>query len=145
MSDQGIPRANVQNKGDWKRRKKAEKQAKPRKVLDGRTELYRHYDEFGRLLYVGVSLSSVIRLWQHRENCEWSHLISTITIERYATRRDALEAEKTAIKKEQPYFNRVHSGLWRMRRWEHPYKPYVDAVGEMVAKAMAGTHTPGAN
>jgi hypothetical protein len=45
---------------------------------EGETELYRHYDAEGNLLYVGISLNSVVRLTQHRQASGWfdSSLIS---------------------------------------------------------------------
>lgn len=82
-------------------------------MLANSSELYRHYDSYGRLLYVGVSLSSLGRLADHRSTCSWFKLIKAITIDRYPTRALALAAETAAIKTERPYFNRKHSKNWR--------------------------------
>lgn len=73
------------------------------------TELYRHYDRNGRLLYVGVSLSTVARLAGHRECSHWFDQITNVTIERFATREIALIAEQIAIWLEKPAFNIAHS------------------------------------
>lgn len=72
-----------------------------------RTELYRHFDASGRLLYVGISLSTAHRMGQHRNTSEWSHRVRTITIEHFPTREAALDAETEAIRTERPAFNKM--------------------------------------
>lgn len=72
------------------------------------TELYRHYDKDGTLLYVGISLSAVMRLGQHKAYSRWFAKIDTIKIERHTSRRAALAAEKRAIKSERPKYNKTH-------------------------------------
>lgn len=67
--------------------------------------LYRHFNASGDLLYVGVSLSTVARLKQHRTNSNWFELIDRITIERFKSRDQALEAERKAIETETPLHN----------------------------------------
>jgi hypothetical protein len=69
------------------------------------TQLYRHFDKNGQLLYVGVSLSTVVRLSQHREYSKWYDQIANVTIQNYNTREEALEAETQAIKNENPKYN----------------------------------------
>jgi len=117
MSDQGISAPTVQNEVLATGEKKAGKQRKLDGVLDGTTELYRHYDSWGRLLYVGVSLSSLGRLADHRTTCSWFKLIKMIAVDLYPTRALALQAERDAIEKEKPYFNRVHRRGWKDVRW----------------------------
>jgi len=70
-----------------------------------RQHLYRHFDEWENLLYVGVSLSAIQRLAQHKHQSHWFNSIEKITIERFLTRKEALEAERTAIQKENPLHN----------------------------------------
>ena len=70
--------------------------------------LYRHFDADDRLLYVGISLSALTRLSQHRENAHWFALIRRVAIELHPTRRAALEAERDAIRRERPIHN-----VWR--------------------------------
>lgn len=72
------------------------------------SELYRHFDEHGALLYVGISLSSAARLAQHKDHSQWFKEIKRVEIERYADRQMALLAEQEAIKKEQPKYNIRH-------------------------------------
>ena len=67
--------------------------------------LYRHFDKSGNLLYVGVSLSTIQRLSQHKNQSHWYNNISQVTIEQFPDRFTALLAERTAIKEENPLHN----------------------------------------
>lgn len=69
------------------------------------TQLYRHFDESNSLLYVGISLSTFNRLSQHRDHSEWFKKVKNVTIEHFSTREEAMAAERTAIKSENPKFN----------------------------------------
>lgn len=69
------------------------------------TQLYRHFDGDGNLLYVGISLSAIARLGQHKTS-HWFNQIATVTIEKFDSRDDALDAEFLAIKTENPLHNR---------------------------------------
>lgn len=74
-----------------------------------RTALYRHFDAAGQLLYVGISLSAVQRLAQHRQTAHWFDRIARIDIEWHDSREEALAAEVVAIKAEAPQCNVQHS------------------------------------
>ncbi len=67
--------------------------------------LYRHFDEAGTLLYVGISLNALARLAQHRSVSPWFVKIANMTIERFETRREVEEAERKAIRDEKPLHN----------------------------------------
>ena len=67
--------------------------------------LYRHFDSESVLLYVGVSLSALQRLGQHATNSHWFNSIAKVTIEKFESRKDALQAEKNAIASESPLHN----------------------------------------
>jgi excinuclease UvrABC nuclease subunit len=71
--------------------------------------LYRHFDGSNRLLYVGVSLSAFQRLGQHRNHAHWFEQIKRVEMEQFATRQEALDAERVAIERERPLFNIQHS------------------------------------
>lgn len=73
------------------------------------TELYRHFNSDGELLYVGISLSTPQRLAQHMRGSKWADEIAHIQIERHSTRGKALEAERIAIENEMPLWNVVYS------------------------------------
>jgi excinuclease UvrABC nuclease subunit len=68
-------------------------------------QLYRHFGGDGTLLYVGVSISAFRRLAQHRGNAHWFGAIKRIEMQQFATREEALAAEREAIEREQPLFN----------------------------------------
>lgn len=74
-------------------------------VPEVETQLYRHFDGGGVLLYVGISLFTVYRLAQHLNGSRWADRIASITIERFPSRAAAFEAETVAINNEKPLFN----------------------------------------
>jgi len=69
------------------------------------TSLYRHFDGDGCLLYVGISLSAVARLAEHRRESHWYSQIARVEIENFEDREDALEAEAEAIRNEKTLYN----------------------------------------
>lgn len=69
------------------------------------TQLYRHFDIAGKLLYVGISYDFLRR---SHKGSKWFYRITTITVEHYETRELALQAETAAIITEKPLFN-LHS------------------------------------
>lgn len=80
--------------------------------LLGVVHLYRHFDAAGNLLYVGISLSTVDRLGQHACNAHWFQRISRIDVEKFGTRQEAEAAEREAIRKERPLYNKAGSPSW---------------------------------
>lgn len=63
----------------------------------GRTSLYHHFDNAGRLLYVGISLSHIQRLAQHRGKAHWYWDIASIKVAHYPGRtRPACESRARA-------------------------------------------------
>lgn len=73
------------------------------------TELYRHFDSEGTLLYIGISLSALARTAAHKSSGWWGD-VTRIEIERYPTRACALKAEEAAIRDEMPLHNKQHNG-----------------------------------
>jgi hypothetical protein len=80
-----------------------------------RTALYRHFDAAGSLLYVGISLSAVQRLGQHRNRAGWYSQIVRVSIEWLPDRATALAAEAFAIATEAPAHNRKRPGVIRRK------------------------------
>jgi predicted GIY-YIG superfamily endonuclease len=74
---------------------------------DKPTDLYRHYDADGRLLYVGISLDAFSRLRQHNRDSKWAGQKVTMTTVPYQNRAAALAAEAEAIRTENPIYNVV--------------------------------------
>ena len=93
------------------------------------TKLYRHFDEHGNLLYVGISNCAIKRFGEHRKSSPWIDLVTTITIQEYDTRAAALEAERIAIEQECPEFNIVNGVArkkFNKKMWCHLVKEKVD-------------------
>ncbi len=72
---------------------------------DKRCSMYRCFDAEGVLLYVGISLSTIKRLGQHRLNTQWFQSINRVDIEHFDSRRLAADAEIAAIQAERPRHN----------------------------------------
>lgn len=83
----------------------------PRRVPlgPGVQHLYRHFDAEGRLLYIGVSLSAIGRLGEHKQNSDWFWMIARVEVTAYASRRTVLKAERLAIQREKPLHNIMHA------------------------------------
>lgn len=69
------------------------------------THLYRHFDQDGVLLYVGISLNAIQRLSQHRDHSSWFGSIARVEIKTFETREAAMEAERVTIANENPKYN----------------------------------------
>lgn len=71
----------------------------------GRTALYRHYDDQGVLLYVGISNNPSGRFGQHKHSSRWAKLSARMVVEWYENKQAALHKEGEAIRVEKPVFN----------------------------------------
>jgi predicted GIY-YIG superfamily endonuclease len=74
----------------------------------GKHCLYRHYNQAGDLLYVGISTNHRRRSQQHQCGSEWYADVSKITIEWFDDKHSARQAEADAIFNEQPIYNKAH-------------------------------------
>jgi len=79
--------------------------AQPRSTV---TQLYRHFDANGNLLYVGISISAMVRLSQHKDFSPWYADVARVEIENFPTRQDAMRAEREAVRTESPTHNIHH-------------------------------------
>jgi len=70
------------------------------------TQLYRHFDAEGQLLYVGISLQSMKRLAEHKNNSDWFDEITRVDIEHFSDRNAAMDAERKAVQEEKPKYNK---------------------------------------
>jgi predicted GIY-YIG superfamily endonuclease len=91
------------------------------------TQLYRHFDKDGALLYVGISLSAVARLAQHKAASAWFKEITKIDVCEFPSREDALAAERAAIHAEKPKHNIIHAKFVR-RAGSLPSEAAADAL-----------------
>lgn len=119
-----------------------------------RTALYRHFDADGVLLYVGISLSAVQRLSQHRK-APWFHDIDKVEVEWFDMRAAAEAAEIEAIRSEKPVFNIAYAPMplppnsARGMRYAvvfdgvfNPDKPPKYATALSLAKTISATFFP---
>lgn len=71
--------------------------------------LYRYFDEFDELLYVGISFDPVQRSRAHQRHAAWAGFAHRADVEEFPDEAAAREAERDAIQAERPVFNVVHS------------------------------------
>lgn len=71
-------------------------------------KLYRHFAEDGTLLYVGVSTRAGRRQYTHLQGSAWADRIARIELENFDTLELATRAERQAIAKENPLYNKRH-------------------------------------
>ena len=89
-----------------------------------KTSLYRHYNAQGKLLYVGISYNALNRLSRHALSSSWYDQIARIDITHFETREAAIEAEKNAIRSENPLFN-IEFSLTRTKKTIRPSAPRI--------------------
>ena len=70
-----------------------------------KTYLYRHFDVYDRLLYVGITNNLQNRTKQHYKTSHWFYLSKRVTTEVFLTRAEALVAEAQVIMTEHPRHN----------------------------------------
>jgi hypothetical protein len=78
-------------------------------------DLYRHFDAYGNLLYVGRSLSAIARLQRHSHDAHWSDNIASMTIEKVPAEK-IKDYEIECIKKEKPLHNKMHNTPRKKRK-----------------------------
>jgi predicted GIY-YIG superfamily endonuclease len=71
--------------------------------------LYRFYDRTDVLLYVGITMNLPTRMFKHKGTKPWWTSIADIQVEHFATRGEALTAERKAIREERPLYNEQHN------------------------------------
>lgn len=73
------------------------------------TSVYRYYDRFDLLIYVGVTSRGTTRNLEHARHKEWWPYVAKQTVEHFPTRDQALRLEAELIHKFCPPFNTVHN------------------------------------
>lgn len=71
-------------------------------------DLYRHYNDNGELLYIGISINAFSRYSQHKKR-KFHKEIALMKIQKCSSREEALRLEKKAIIREKPIHNVVHN------------------------------------
>lgn len=85
-----------------------------------RTALYRVRGEADVLLYIGISNHPGIRWNGHLLEQPWWDELRTLTVEWYESRPEAEDAEKAAIRAEQPKYNVTYLKPTRLGRKPKP-------------------------
>lgn len=70
--------------------------------------VYRCYDAFGELLYIGCTENLNQRIRGHENTSPWWFSVADIRLEHFTSAMDARRAERAAIRSEHPKFNRAH-------------------------------------
>lgn len=107
--------------------------------------LYRLYDANEQLLYVGISKSAIHRLHEHLTTQPWAEQIVTQKVQRFNSRQELEEAEKAAIKAENPKHNITHNGKRpKGRAVNGTDNTFVDVfnIGECVALGLSSGDCP---
>lgn len=86
--------------------------------------LYRFFDSQGTLLYVGISKEWVSRIKTHEKYADFYSAVAGMTLERFPDRKSVEDAERAAIKLENPLFNRMDNPNYRT--WQTHFRELLD-------------------
>lgn len=75
--------------------------------MSDETYLYRFFDSTQQLLYVGITQDLTKRRNEHKRTKVWWHEVASESFTKHVTREEAEAAEKSAIRDEQPRYNRA--------------------------------------
>jgi hypothetical protein len=111
-------------------------------------QLYRLFNADDKLLYVGISMSALNRIGQHKTEKVWWHEVAKITIEtHHVERQQILDIERRTIVAEKPRYNIKHAGgslptepVATSTGQGTPWTPLY-AVGDVVAVGLRNTPT----
>lgn len=79
--------------------------------------VYRYYDRYGMLLYVGCTNCFWPRDNSHRQTQRWYHEVAWTEVWSYSSIEEAADAELAALRSENPMFNRSKRARYtRMER-----------------------------
>ena len=73
------------------------------------TSIYKYFDEYGVLIYVGITNGGIRRQREHNKDKSWWQYVASQTVEHHESRGVALEREAELICTHQPPFNTQHN------------------------------------
>lgn len=73
------------------------------------TVLYKHYDADDVPIYYGISDNNEVRQEVHQLYAAWVDFSVRVEESSFPNRREALVAEREAIKRDRPVFNKIHN------------------------------------
>jgi hypothetical protein len=101
------------------------------------TSVYRYYDAFDILIYVGITARGMIRNGEHNQGKAWWPYVTRQEVDHYPTRELASDREITLIRHHSPPFNTQHNidavgsrALYLTFREVHPRALTADEVFE---------------
>ncbi len=80
---------------------------RPRSQPATLTNIYRWFDENGRLLYVGITNDLATRQTSHAKRSAWAEFARYCDVTKHPDRETAADGERAAIEFELPVFNRL--------------------------------------
>lgn len=89
--------------------------------------VYRVYDVWGRLIYVGATLDLPSRLNSHRTNAWWARQVGSVKATVHPTKGEARRVEAAAIAEEKPRWNRRSRWATRHTWTAADYDDYITA------------------
>jgi len=113
-------------------------------VMNTYQQLYRLFNADDELLYIGVSMSALKRIGEHRADKDWWQEVAKITIETHQMHRSTIEElERYAIQTEQPKYNKRHaateqSAPSKKSSSSRKHKSRFMSVGDVIAAGMRG-------
>lgn len=102
------------------------------------TSVYRYYDRFGVLIYVGITSRALLRQREHNDTKEWWPFVARQEVEHYPTRDVAALHERSLIAEFLPPFNRHHNPHHQEMR-----SAYLDRVRELGDQPVTAKQNPG--
>lgn len=73
------------------------------------TSVYKYYDEYGILIYVGITSRGAKRQSEHNKDKSWWAHVASQTVEHFDSRGEALDHEEWLIVSHEPPFNTQHN------------------------------------
>jgi hypothetical protein len=101
------------------------------------TAVYRFFDAKGGLLYIGSSGNPDQRMSGHRSNSPWFVKVDSRTDDWYPDQAAAFEAEKQAIRDENPPYNRMNYTPTLIADPATTFRCSVDVLAEIDRMATA--------
>jgi predicted GIY-YIG superfamily endonuclease len=107
------------------------------RMTDKPQVLYRMFDADGNLLYVGLTNNPRSRFSDHCKTKSWFDQVSNIKVQTFQSRRDLLDAERTAIETEVPLHNVTHNEVRAEIRFGVQFEADEDEDDRLAVAAFA--------
>lgn len=102
--------------------------------------IYKHYDIFDRLLYIGLTTSLHNRLTNHAQASLWIHRTKRIELEHCRSAEEMREGERELIERLHPLYNAQYN--YNYRSFVYRYEPKDHAAHDFVEDARDDSTFP---